>query len=166
MTPLELVPANTVEKFSRFFIDLGPVGLNIYFSAQAALFYGALVIVVLTLIFQRPTSIQNSFAKQIHKSPIWFLIFACGFMLVSRIPRIVDGYLNPDEALWIAMAKTVLHDPRYWVSVDGGTGGPLVPTALLLLKIFGLPIDFGSLKIMTAVIMISSVIALYQAFRL
>jgi hypothetical protein len=166
MTPLELVPANTVEKFSRFFTDLGPVGMNIYFSTQVVLFYALVIVIVLTLIVQKPDGIGNIYKRTMRWSNVFFLIVACAFMLMSRIPRIVDGYLNPDEALWIAIAKTVVHDPRYWVSVDGGTGGPLVPSALLLLKIFGLPIDFGSVKIMTGLTMILSVVALYQAFRL
>ena len=93
-----------------------------------------------------------------------FAVFIVAFVLVSRVPTAVYGAQNPDEALWIAMAKTLAQDPRYWVSVDGGTGGPLVPFSLHALRLVGLPIDFGSLKIMTGAIMAVSASFLFFAF--
>ncbi|HWA35551.1 MAG TPA: hypothetical protein VG737_15525, partial [Cyclobacteriaceae bacterium] len=162
MTLLELIPPNTVEKFSRYFVNLGETGQTLYFNLQLFLFL-ALTFLVALSFFRRKVK-PSSRAEEFVSGDTLFIIVATAYMIVSRMPLVVEGYLNPDEALWIAIAKTLVHDPRYWVSVDGGTGGPLVPGSLLVLNIFGIPIDFGSIKIVTGIMMTLSVISLYKAF--
>lgn len=57
-------------------------------------------------------------------------------VVAFRIPQLLaPNPFNPDESLCLAGALTLLHDPRYWISVDGGTAGPLyffaqIPAAL------------------------------------
>ena len=76
----------------------------------------------------------------------------------------IYGSQNPDESLWIATAKKLAQDFRPWVSADTGTGGPLIPISLMLLRIFNLPIDHGTLKLMSGVVMALSVGFLYLGF--
>lgn len=54
----------------------------------------------------------------------WWALLG-GAMLVSRWPLLwVPHQQNPDESQLIAGAITLIHDPIFWRSVDGGTAGP------------------------------------------
>ncbi|MEQ8304027.1 MAG: hypothetical protein RIB47_11590 [Cyclobacteriaceae bacterium] len=160
---LEIFPKpNTVQKLSKYFVDLGEPGLWYYFSVQAILFY---VLIFLVLYFAANTS-SDHLKKQsaLHKcliSDITFIFFLFSFLLISRIPLGVTGQQNPDESTWIGIAKTLLHDPRFWLSVDTGTGGPLVPLMLTTLKLFGLPIDHATIKLVGSTMMAMSISAIY-----
>ena len=89
------------------------------------------------------------------------MIIVIVFILMARIPLASTGILNPDEPYWVAEAKALWKDPRPWVSVDTGTGGPLVPLTLLSLKVFGLPIDQGSIKIVGGLLVALSTVFVY-----
>src|SRR5882757_831507 len=108
MTLLELIPANTVEKFSRYIIDLGAKGQERYFDFQAFLFVILCLIAILSLARTNSKNPDPSFARKLINGNLLFLIVAIAFMTISRMPLVVEGYLNPDEALWIAIAKTVV----------------------------------------------------------
>ena len=164
-----LPPANTTQNLSRYMLDLGDAGRWSYFSLQATLFY-FLVFLTLYSLFENDSEKRSwsmiSALQKVVVSKWTFIFFILAFILFSRIPLAIYGFQNPDESLWIAMAKTLIHDPRYWVSVDGGTGGPLVAFSLISLKIVGLPIDFGTLKIMTATLMAISLSFLFLTFTM
>ena len=158
---------NTSQTLAQYFIDLGESGRWNYFTIQALLFYSLLFLVMYSCFSGQNLGQDNEKYRWLRKgimNNLTFAVFIVAFVLVSRVPTAVYGAQNPDEALWIAMAKTLAQDPRYWVSVDGGTGGPLVPFSLHALRLVGLPIDFGSLKIMTGAIMAVSASFLFFAF--
>jgi len=55
----------------------------------------------------------------------WWVLCAVA-VLCFRWPLLfVQHQLNPDESQLIAGAITLRHDPVFWRSVDGNTGGPL-----------------------------------------
>jgi hypothetical protein len=146
---------------------MGESGRWIYFTVQALLFYILLFLAIYSCFWKQSllgATEKKSWVRKEILNNLTFAVFIVAFVLISRVPLGISGAQNPDEALWIAMAKTLAHDPRYWVSVDGGTGGPLVPFSLHSLKLVSLPIDFGSLKIMTGIIMAVSTCFLFFAF--
>lgn len=72
-----------------------------------------------------------------------FLTLALGLLFLLRLPSIVfDGEINPDESQMITQALTLRHDPVYFRSVDGTTGGPLNSYFLILPSLLGLPFDY------------------------
>ncbi|MFD2572350.1 hypothetical protein ACFSUS_17050 [Spirosoma soli] len=72
-----------------------------------------------------------------------FLIAAIGLLFLLRLPSIVYNYeINPDESQMITQALTLRHDPVYFQSVDGTTGGPLDSYFLILPSLIGLPFDY------------------------
>jgi hypothetical protein len=157
--------ANTIQQFSKYFVGLGDTGQWVYYSTQASLLYFLLFLTINhSMSGELPERKQTSFTKAL-RSNFLFTLCLIAFVMVSRIPNIMQGPLNPDESLWICLSKTLAHDPRYWVSTDGGTGGPIVSFALLLLKFIGLPIDHGSLKIMSGLTMALSAASTFIFFR-
>ena len=81
--------------------------------------------------------------------------FYCGLlmaaMVVSRLPWLAAGSLNPDEGQFLAGARRLLFDPVFWRSVDGNTSGPLNFYALLVPRIIGLPLDYATAHLMNSI---------------
>ena len=156
-------PANTVQTVSRFFIDLGESGQQLYYSVHAFTFFALLFLALYSWWVEKAesTMLKHSRIREIVLSDWTFLIVVIAFILMARIPLASTGILNPDEPYWVAEAKALWKDPRPWVSVDTGTGGPLVPLTLLSLKVFGLPIDQGSIKIVGGLIVALSAVCVY-----
>jgi len=72
-----------------------------------------------------------------------FVICALLLLFLLRLPSIVfDNEINPDESQMITQALTLRHDPVYFRSVDGTTGGPLDSYFLILPSFLGLPFDY------------------------
>ncbi|MBY0435252.1 MAG: hypothetical protein K2U26_14180 [Cyclobacteriaceae bacterium] len=165
---MEVLPRpNTTQDLARYLIDLGESGRWYYFSLQAILFYSLLFLALYGFFNLNATAGNNSKIRHVQNfflSKFLYVFCIISFILISRIPLAVYGFQNPDEALWIALAKTLAKDPRYWISVDGGTGGPLVPFLLTLLKKVDLFVDFGTLKIVSAATMAVSVGFLFFSF--
>ncbi len=86
-------------------------------------------------------------------------------MLALRWPALSLMQCNPDESEEIAGAMTLCQDPVFWRSVDGATHGPLVFYVLILPRIFGLPIGYGSAKLVGLLLMIGSVLLLYATLK-
>lgn len=152
-------PANTTELISSFLVGLGEAGRWNYFSLQAILFYLLIFVSIYAFEISEPKARRSvvRWLRRIARSNLTFLILIILFMMISRVPLAAKGTTNIDENTWIAIAKTLAVDPRYWISADGYTGGPLVPFTLLSLNLFGLPIDSGTLKIMSALLMSMSI---------
>ncbi|QIP11672.1 hypothetical protein G8759_03000 [Spirosoma aureum] len=72
-----------------------------------------------------------------------FVALALLMLFLLRLPSIVFDYeINPDESQMITQALTLRHDPVYFRSVDGTTGGPLDSYFLILPSFLGLPFDY------------------------
>lgn len=157
-------PSNTVQQVSKYFINLGETGQWGYFASQVGLFCLLFLLTILSCTLPKPQLGDKNLLRRIFFSEWIFIVVLIVFVLLFRIPLMIYGSQNPDESLWIASAKTLAQDFRPWVSADTGTGGPLIPISLMLLRIFNLPIDHGTLKLMSGVVMALSVGFLYLGF--
>jgi len=157
-------PPNTVQQVSKYFINLGETGQWGYFASQAGLFCLLVLLTILSCTIPKPQLEDKNFLRRVFVSEWIFIVGLIVFVLLFRIPLMIYGAQNPDESLWIATAKTLAQDLRPWVSADTGTGGPLIPISLIPLKIFNLPIDHGTLKLMSGVVMTLNVVLLYLGF--
>src|SRR6185436_12949473 len=157
-------PPNTVQQVSKFFINLGETGQLAYFTSQAVFFCLLILLTISSCTLPKSQSGDKDLLRRIFVSERGFIVVLIVFVLLFRIPLIIYGVQNVDESLWIASAKTLAQDFRPWVSADTGTGGPLIPISLIPLKIFNLPIDHGTLKLMSGVVMALNVGLLYLGF--
>jgi hypothetical protein len=157
-------PPNTVQQVSKFFINIGETGQLAYFTSQAVFFCLLILLTISSCTLPKPQSGDKDLLRRIFVSERGFIVVLIVFVLLFRIPLIIYGVQNVDESLWIASAKTLAQDFRPWVSADTGTGGPLIPISLIPLKIFNLPIDHGTLKLMSGVVMALNIGLLYLGF--
>ena len=133
-------PVTTVQKVSQYFIELDMTGRWVYYTSIAVLFYCLMLLSVYASARSVERPLKPGIFERILLSDITFCVLIIAFVLMARVPLAITGLQNPDEPIWVIEAKTLLHDPRIFVSVDPSTGGPLVPYFLLALKIFNLPI--------------------------
>jgi len=94
----------------------------------------------------------------------------CGALLVSlffaRLPWFLPLLPNPDEPQVLAGALRLLHHPVFWKSVDGTTNGPLNHYLLLLLKLYGLPLNLATARFANVLAWWAAMVFLYLAARL
>ncbi|MEM1058609.1 MAG: hypothetical protein AAGK14_05125 [Verrucomicrobiota bacterium] len=79
--------------------------------------------------------------------PAFFWLLAVLGMALLWVPNLSVWEANADESIWMAGAHTLAEDPRYWLSVDGTTAGPLVIYPLMVLPALGLPLDYGVIRV-------------------
>ncbi|MBY0435253.1 MAG: hypothetical protein K2U26_14185 [Cyclobacteriaceae bacterium] len=159
---------NTVQIVSQFLIDLGEAGRYNYFLCQLISVYALFLLTFYSNAKEFFTTSNRKLwaVEKILVSDYTFIFFALIFISLARIPSAVYAIQNPDEPMWIACAKTLSKDPRIFVSVDTGTGGPIVPLFLIPLKLIGLSIDSGSVKIMSGGLLCLSAICLFRVGRI
>lgn len=89
-----------------------------------------------------------------------------GLTIVAfRWPVLSRFLLNSDESHAIACAQKLAVNPVFWGSIDGTTVGPMVYYPLLLLRLVGLPIEYGSVRVIGLLALIGSVLLLYGTVR-
>jgi hypothetical protein len=86
-------------------------------------------------------------------------------LLAFRWPSFFHGFMNPDESVRVAAANTLWHDPRYWLSVDGLTSGPLNDYPLLWPRLFGLRVDYFNASVTTLLMTWVALLACASALR-
>lgn len=95
-----------------------------------------------------------------------FLVATLGLLLLLRLPSIVfDAEINPDESQMITQAMTLRHDPVYFRSVDGTTGGPLDSYFLIIPSLLGLPFDFITAHLTAFGLVALCLLLLFQTAR-
>jgi hypothetical protein len=104
-------------------------------------------------------------ARRAFARPGVFLALCVLTTLLWRLPALLHYELNCDESQVIAAARTLIHDPYYWVSVDLGSHGPLPAYALLLPHLFGLEIDLAATRLTGLALLLGCLISLYGLFR-
>jgi len=79
-----------------------------------------------------------------------FLFFCLIFLTIVmfKLPLLTMGEFNMDESYWIAGARTLTRDPRFWVSVDGTTSGPLLYVPLIITHFLFGYLNYGIEKIL------------------
>lgn len=75
-----------------------------------------------------------------------FLAFNVFCFIALRLPSFAANELNADEGEWIAGAATLGTDPRFWLSVDGTTSGPLNIFPLTIFSNLGFVLSFASAR--------------------
>lgn len=70
------------------------------------------------------------------------------FLLAWRWPFLLVAYeYNPDESQMIAGAMTLVRDPVFWRSVDGGSSGPLNYYLMMPWHWVGAPLDYFTARL-------------------
>lgn len=88
-------------------------------------------------------------------------------LFILRLPALGLDEQNVDEGQWIASAATLVADPRFYLSVDGTTSGPLNVYPLTLIYYSGLSLDYATLRLAGLLLVVLPVTALLWAtFRL
>jgi hypothetical protein len=157
------VGSEFVVTVSKFFSDLGPEGQRIYLQIQISTFFLMLLLAIFSFI-RKPDSFSKSKIVDLLDSRWFFAFFIIMFVMMSRFPVSIFGFQNDDETFLIACSKAFLNQPRLWVACDTSTAGPLTMLPLMTLRIFGLPIDVGSAKLVAAVVITLSIVFLYFSF--
>ncbi len=99
-------------------------------------------------------------------SPFFFSFLIAIGILVLRSPNLILFEQNPDESQWMTSAATLLQDPRFWVSVNAGTSGPLNIFPLTLINFFGGTINYATTRLFGLLFcLIPAVLLLYASFR-
>lgn len=95
-------------------------------------------------------------------SPALFGGAVCVFIVVMRLPGLSRLILNPDESGLIAGAQTLVLDPRYWISVDNTTLGPLATFSVMLPYLFSGAASMSSVKLTAVAVWCVSILLLYR----
>ena len=104
--------------------------------------------------------------RSIISSDIFFTIIIFLGTLFIRAPNLIQPELNPDESIWIVNAATLIKDPRFWLSVDGSTSGPLNIFPLILINLLGGTLNYVSIRLFGLFFcMIPAIIFLYFTLK-
>lgn len=91
-----------------------------------------------------------------------FLLLASLFLFGIRLPACLLLEGNPDESDWIAGAAVLAEDPRFWISYDGVTSGPLVVFPLLLITLVGAPVNYLTVKLFVVLLWVAIAILFFR----
>jgi hypothetical protein len=96
----------------------------------------------------------------------WFLGLLAFGIFMMRLPALAYSHMDVDEAEWMVGAATIAQDPRFWLSVDGTTSGPISIMSLSLIPWLGGSLSYASVRLFsTLVYLIPSVWLTYYALR-
>lgn len=84
--------------------------------------------------------------KWLHNEKVWLGLVLVGVFII-RMANLVYLNLDADEAEWMSGAASFYEDPRFWLSVDGNTSGPLTIVPLSLIPFFGFTLSYQSVRI-------------------
>ncbi|SFI86429.1 hypothetical protein [Planctomicrobium piriforme] len=150
---------SNVAYFTDWINALGPAAQNVWRGAVVA---NAVVLSVLVALILR----QKTTGNERWTRPE-LLLSAAGVIgiLLVRIPCYATMGGSFDETLWLADAITLRADPRFWISVDATTSGPLTIYLLLLPELWGGVPSYGFARLLTAVIWGATASFFYAALR-
>lgn len=129
----------------------------IAWSTFAALFL-AVVVPALRDLFGR---------ERIGRPPGWaFALLVTLSLFAARWPWLMaEREINVDESQMIAEAAALTADPIFWRAADGTTHGPLNVYPLLLTRLFGLPLDHGSARLVGTLLILAALLATHATLR-
>jgi hypothetical protein len=84
---------------------------------------------------------------------------------IVYFPNLLHRHIHIDESQHIAEAWTLAEDPRFWLSVDGTTVGPLPLFAMLLIKLTGFEIHFFSVRLLGLILWIASALLVFRILK-
>lgn len=148
------------QRLLPFASDLQGASL-VHAYATAAIFLMVLILALKPTVAPTPTS-----------SRVWsrwwldgrtFLVAVALLMMWGRLPGLLPGHFNADEALFVAAAQRLLQAPQFWQSVDTGSSGPLNVFPLTLAVLAGLWPDLASSRVIGLSMIIGSVAMFYAS---
>ena len=122
----------------------------------------AFVMLWLFLVYIRNNTNQTSFwsSEKVFLGSIIIGVF------VLRLPVLAYTHIDVDESEWIVGAATFFNDPRFWLSVDGTTSGPLVIVPLSIIPLFGGSLSYVSVRLFATVFyLIPTVLIVYLSVK-
>ena len=122
----------------------------------------AFVMLWLFLVYIRNNTNKTSFWT----SERFFLSTIILGIFVLRLPVLAYTHIDSDESEWIVGAATFFNDPRFWLSVDGTTSGPLVIMPLSIIPLFGGSLSYVSVRLFATVFyLIPTVLISYYTLK-
>ncbi len=95
-----------------------------------------------------------------------FLVCLLLGSFLLRLPILAYTHMDVDESEWIVGAATFYNDPRFWLSVDGTTSGPLVIIPLSIIPFFGGSLSYVSVRLFaTCTYLLPSILLVYWALK-
>jgi hypothetical protein len=135
---------------------------------QPVLYWGpgwaalALLIVQVVLPFALP-GVANRKAGWSSRTAFVLLVLATVVLL--RWPGLAPLELNQDESNELAVALALRDDPRYLVSTEYGTHGPLVAFALLPVQLVGMQLDYASARLVGLALLLACIFFQFGMLR-
>lgn len=146
----------TISSLINPFLSMIQASPGTYLVFAAALFC-LLVIIPLTLV---------ATGKTMGRTGTWlYAMLVLITTLCYRLPFLPLTQLSVDESAEIAAARTLLHDPVFWRSVDLGTHGPLITYPLMLPHLLGVEIDFASARLLGLGMLLLSLWFIFSLLR-
>ena len=160
------------EKYLLGFYSIGSIAhaiASLMLASSLFFFYWApayiVLIILLIFAFYRCENYPRQIPGKLIASDKAFLIFTALFIVLLRWPMLSLVDSNPDESTAISGAMTLVSDPVFWRSVDGGSQGPIVHYLLLLPKLFLMRIDFGAAKLVGLGLNIFTTLFFFSFFK-
>ncbi len=146
-----------------------PLNLSMPYWLLCTLFYlvrsGLLIFLFIQSTLPYFLESDQRLRKSVFNRPMYLLSMLIT-LIISRMPIILfNRELNPDEAQMLAGAITLSHDPVFWRSVDGTTHGPFDQLPLLLPRLFDLPINFHTGRVIGILSVFACLYLLYLGNR-
>ncbi|WP_437191915.1 hypothetical protein [Planctomicrobium sp. SH527] len=145
--------------FTEWMNSLGTSALPLW--QAAVLIFVCLLSVLVTWILRQSLSESSRWTL----SEILLTLTGAIGVVLLRVPAMAHVGGGFDESLWIVGALTLQHDPRFWISFDGTTSGPLTVYPLLFPTLWGGVANYGFTRLFTAVIWIAITILLYASLK-
>lgn len=153
MTPILQYQGELYQFLRQFALMLNPYA-NVLWRASAVAYLAFLTFAALEMPSRRRIG------------ECMFITVLLSGMALLRLPGLLFPDLNPDEGQWLASAGTLIADPRFWISVDGTTSGPLNVYPLTLPYFLGLSLDYATLRLVGLLLgWVPALGFLYGAFK-
>jgi hypothetical protein len=155
-----LLPEWSLGDFARRFCALCQEYPGLYWGpAYAAL---AALIVQVGLPYLLPGAVNRATCWT---SRTLFVLLTIATVVLFRWPGLAPLELNPDESNVIAVALTLRDDPRYFVSAEYGTHGPVVSFALLPVQLAGMQLEYGAARLVGLGLLLGSLFFMFGTLR-
>lgn len=101
------------------------------------------------------------------RQPVVFPALFLFVLFAFRWPVLLDNQQlpDPDESQLMSGAITLRHDPRFWLSVDGTTHGPLAGAPLLVPLLAGSSVDYTAARTLSVVLVWVTLVSAWLIFR-
>ena len=146
-------------------VEIEPWGNELWFLLGVALIF-----LLSLLAFTRQYRVHERFPGRLAaffdrlNSDSVFIGLCIFTILLLRLPGVSRLELAyGDEGGLIAGALTLLQDPRFWLSVDNTTIGPVSTFSLTLIDLVGGTINYGTIKLLGILVWMLSAFLLFRA---